>query len=144
MTSFDIVIDLALTTINDYKLKKLYNISKDGFQTYCDSFLIRAIPNFVRCKQPLTFNIESRSFEADLTQMEISILADLWVIEWFNKEIQDSTQVQLKLQSSSFSSHSAAQNIKEKSTYKDKLKESVSLKITEYLLEDVSSITEKW
>ena len=88
MTSFDIVIDLALTTINDYKLKKLYNISRDGFQTYCDSFLIRAIPNFVRCKQPLTFDIESRSFEADLTQMEISILADLWVIEWFNKEIK--------------------------------------------------------
>ena len=91
MTSFDIVIDLALTTINDYKLKKLYNINKDGFQTYCDGFLIRAIPNFVRCKQPLTFNIESRTFEADLTMTEISILADLWGIEWLNKEIQDYT-----------------------------------------------------
>ena len=142
-TSFDAIEDLALVVIRDYKIDKLYNLSEEQqkpelFTKYIDSFLIEAIPNFTRCKQDLSVDLENRNFYAELTFMEQSILADLWVIAWLKKEIQDVTQIQNKLQvSSAFTSHSASQNLKEKSTYLDKLNEEVDWKITQYQLQDL-------
>ena len=135
-TPFDSVEDLALIAIRDYKIDKLYNHSIEQFQQYLDGFLLTAIPNFRNCRQSLDYDIEQRQFNADLSSMEQSILADLWVIEWFNKETNDATQIQNKLQvASAFTSHSVSQNLKEKSTYLDKLREGVDLKITQYQLQ---------
>lgn len=135
-TPFDSVEDLALIAIRDYKIDKLYNHSIEQFQQYLDGFLLTAIPNFRNCRQSLDYDIEQRQFNADLSSMEQSILADLWVIEWFNKETNDATQIHNKLQvASAFTSHSASQNLKEKSTYLDKLREGVDLKITQYQLQ---------
>ena len=135
-TPFDSIEDLALIAIRDYKIDKLYNHSIEQFQQYLDGFLLTAIPNFRNCRQSLDYDIEQRQFNADLSSMEQSILADLWVIEWFNKETNDATQIQNKLQvASAFTSHSASQNLKEKSTYLDKLREGVDLKITQYQLQ---------
>lgn len=135
-TPFDSVEDLALIAIRDYKIDKLYNHSVEQFQQYLDGFLLTAIPNFRNCRQSLDYDIEQRQFNADLSSMEQSILADLWVIEWFSKETNDATQIQNKLQvASAFTSHSASQNLKEKSTYLDKLREGVDLKITQYQLQ---------
>ena len=135
-TPFDNVEDLALIAIRDYKIDKLYNYSIEQFQQYLDGFLLTAIPNFRNCRQSLDYDIEQRQFNADLSSMEQSILADLWVIEWFNKETNDATQIQNKLQvASAFTSHSASQNLKEKSTYLDKLREGVDVKITQYQLQ---------
>lgn len=141
-TSFDEIIDLALTLIDDYKLIKLYNQSQTKFLTYCDSLLIAAIPNFFRCNQSLEYTAETRQFNNELTNAEISILADLWILEWFKKETQDSRKINTLLQSSgSFKSHSAAQNLKEKSTYLDGLREKVEQKITNYQLQNIDNIS---
>ena len=83
-TSFDQVIDLALVTVDDYKLVKLYNQSQQGFQKWCDGFLLSAIPNFFQCRQSLDYDLTARQFVSELTNTEISILADLWIIEWVN------------------------------------------------------------
>lgn len=140
-TSFDSVIDLALITVNDYKLGKLLNQSQENFQTYCDGFLIAAIPQFYLCKQSLSYDLEARQFVADLTMFEQSILADFWVIQWFLKETQDAAQIANKLQvSSSFTMHSPAQNLKEKSSYLDTMREKVYQKINFYLTQDFDSI----
>lgn len=142
-TSFDDIIDLALISIRDYKLDKLYNLSKDAFIKYCDGFLIQAIPNFTQCKQSLDYDINTREFLNDLTILEKNILADFWVIEWFKKETQDSIQLANKLQvSSAFTTHSPAQNLKEKSEYLDRLREKVYQKITDYWLSDLSFLEE--
>ena len=141
-TSFDTIIDLALTLIDDYKLIKLYNQSQTKFLTYCDSLLIAAIPNFFRCNQSLEYTAETRQFSNELTSLEISILADLWILEWFKKETQDSRKINALLQSSgSFKSHSAAQNLKEKSTYLDGLREKVEQKMTNYQLQNIDNIS---
>lgn len=140
-TSFDDIIDLALIEINDYKLDKLFNKSQDGFQTYCDGFLISAIPNFFRCKQDLSYDANTRTFVSDLTNLEQSILADFWVIQWFTKEVQDATSIANVLQiSSAFSTHSPASALKEKGTYLNYLREKVMQKINLYLLSDVDNI----
>lgn len=141
-TSFDTIIDLALTLIDDYKLIKLYNQSQTKFLVYCDNLLISAIPNFFRCNQSLEYTAETRQFNNELTNAEISILADLWILEWFKKETQDSRKINALLQSSgSFKSHSAAQNLKEKSTYLDGLREKVEQKMTNYQLQNIDNIS---
>ena len=141
-TSFDEIIDLALTLIDDYKLIKLYNQSEEKFIKYCDGLLLSAIPNFFRCNQSLDFSLDDRQFNNQLTNAEISILADLWVLEWFKKETQDSRKINALLQSSgSFKSHSAAQNLKEKSSYLDGLREKISQKMTEYQLQNIDNIS---
>ena len=141
-TSFDEIIDLALTLIDDYKLRKLYDISQTKFLSQCDSYLIAAIPNFTRCNQSLEYDASARQFLNTLTPLEISILADLWILEWFNKETQDSRKINALLQSSgSFKTHSAAQNLKEKSSYLDGLREKVEQKMTNYQLQNIDNIS---
>lgn len=121
--------------VNDYKLNQLFKASVTDFQTQCDGWLLGAIPNFVGCENDLTYDLVTRAFNAELTQLEIKILADLWVIEWFDRQTQDATQINLKLSTSGgFITHSESQNLKEKSSYIDKLREKVSQKITEYQL----------
>lgn len=135
-TSFSVIEDLALITIDDYKFRKLYNQTEEGFKKYCDGFLISAVPNFFRCRQSLEYNLASREFVSDLTNSEIAILADLWAIEWLQRETQNASQLANSLQTSqSFKLHSPAQHIKEQSTFLDKLREEVDRKLTQYQLE---------
>ena len=141
-TPFDTIIDLALRMIDDYKLIKLYNQSQTKFLAYCDGLLLAAVPNFFRCNQSLDYDTTQRQFNNQLTSAEISILADLWILEWFKKETQDSRKINALLQSSgSFKSHSAAQNLKEKSSYLDGLREKVEQKMTNYQLQNLDNIT---
>lgn len=141
-TSFDTIIDLALRLIDDYKLIKLYNQSQTKFLAYCDGLLLAAVPNFFRCNQSLDYDVIQRQFNNQLTSAEISILADLWILEWFKKETQDSRKINALLQSSgSFKSHSAAQNLKEKTSYLDGLREKVEQKMTNYQLQNLDNIT---
>lgn len=141
-TSFDTIIDLALTLIDDYALINLYNQNQQKFFTVCDSYLIAAVPNFIRCKQSLSYDATLRQFDNELTDLEISILADYWILAWFKKQTQDSKKFNALLQSSgSFKSHSAAQNLKEKNTYLNGLREKVSQKVTDYQAQDIESLS---
>lgn len=140
MTSFDDIIDLALVEVNDYRLTKLYeNQTENDFNTYVDGFLISAIPLFSKCRQSLDYNLEERVFTNDLTLSEESILAKLWVLQWYRKDNQTYALYRQHLQNSgSFKNHSESQNLKENSTYADKLKEEVDRLMVAYQLEDVS------
>lgn len=141
-TPFDTIIDLALTLIDDYALINLHNQNQQKFLTVCDSYLIAAIPNFTRCKQRLSYDATLRQFDNELTDLEISILADYWILAWFKKQTQDSKKFNALLQSSgSFKSHSAAQNLKEKNTYLNGLREKVSQKVTDYQAQDIESLS---
>lgn len=142
MTSFNDVIDLALVTVDDYKLIKLMQQSEEEFLEYCDGFLIRAIPNFFQCRQSLEYDVDNRVFESDLTPVEISILADFWAIEWLTKEVQNSAQFQLKLKvNNAFTFNSEAQNLKEKTSWLDRLRERVWQKIVDYQVSNLSDFT---
>lgn len=140
MTSFDDIIDLALVEVNDYRLTKLYeNQTENDFNTYVDGFLISAIPLFSKCRQSLTYNLEERTFLNDLTLTEQSILAKLWVLQWYRKDNQTYALYRQHLQNSgSFKNHSESQNLKENSTYADKLKEEIDRLTVAYQLESIS------
>lgn len=131
---------MGLTTIADYKIEKLYKKDVAEFKAYCDVFLITAINNFVDCEQELNYDLTNRVFDVDLTPLEVSILADYWGIAWMTRNVQDATQISLKLSSTGgFETHSEAQNLKEKSSWLDRMRERVEQKITQYQLLDSDS-----
>ncbi len=136
MTSFDDVIDLALVTVNDYRLSKLITQGVADFNTYVDGFLISAIPFFPECKQDLSYNLDERTFNSDLTVLEKSILANLWVIQWYSRDNQTYALYRQHLQAaSSFKNHSESQNLKENSAYLDKLREELDRQKVAYQLQ---------
>ena len=140
MTEFDSVIDLVLIDVNDYLLRKLYDKDIDGFKQYCYGFLIRAVQDFKDRRQSLAYDIETRTFESDLTQTEQKILAYLWAVHWYLKDNQTYALYRMHLQNSgSFKNHSEAQNLKENSVYADNMREVVDRQISAYQLEDISS-----
>lgn len=137
MTSFDEIIDLALVTVNDYRLSKLAEQGEENFNTYVDGFLISSIPYFPECRQSLDFDAEQRQFESDLTNLEKSILANLWVIQWYARDNQTYALYRQHLQSaSSFKNHSESQNLKENSIYLDKLREELDRQKISYQLQE--------
>lgn len=137
MTSFDEIIDLALVTVNDYRLSKLAEQGEENFNTYVDGFLISSIPYFPECRQSLDFDAEQRQFESDLTNLEKSILANLWIIQWYARDNQTYALYRQHLQSaSSFKNHSESQNLKENSVYLDKLREELDRQKISYQLQE--------
>lgn len=140
MTTFDEIIDRALIVVNDYRLDKLFNYNSDDFKMYCDGFLISAIPHFPQCRQALEYDADNRNFYVDLTLSEQSILAGLWVIEWYSRDNQTYALYRQHLQNAgSFKNHSESQNLKENSVYADKLREEINRQIVAYQLEDLST-----
>ena len=137
MTSFDEIIDLALVTVNDYRLSKLAEQGEENFNTYVNCFLISSIPYFPECRQSLDFDAEQRQFESDLTSLEKSILANLWIIQWYARDNQTYALYRQHLQSaSSFKNHSESQNLKENSIYLDKLREELDRQKISYQLQE--------
>ena len=136
-TKFDTIIDMALVTIQDYKLDNLYDKDQKNFLTITTAFLLKGLPNFVSCRKSLSYNIEARTFDSDFDELEISILADLWAYEWFKFHVQNVTQFENKMTPSDFKHFSEAQNLKEKSEYLDRLREKYSQKIVEYQLNNI-------
>lgn len=131
---------MALTVVNDYKLGRLYDKSRDDFQTFCDGLLMNAIAQFVECRQSLNYDAELRQFDSDLTILEMYILSRYWVIAWWERETNNAAQIALKLKtSSSFTFNSEAQNFKEKQNVIDKLREEVDRAIQDYILLDLAS-----
>lgn len=131
---------LALSIVEDYKLNKLFENSYDNFQKFCDGLLFNALPQFTECRQDLTYNVETREFDVDLTNLEIYILSRYWVIAWWERENNNAAQIALKLGiKNQYSYNSESQNFKEKQNVIDKLREEVDRATQEYLLLDLDS-----
>lgn len=141
MTSFDTIETRALAVIEDYKLKKLFDSSIDGFEKYCDGLLMVAVPQFYECLKSLRYDEAARTFGEDLDEQEVSILANFFVITWWQRENNNAAQIALKLKSNnSFSFNSEAQNFKEKQNVIDKLREENARQINAYLAANLDSI----
>ncbi len=131
-TSFDTIIDLAMVTIKDYKIDNLAKLDPNTLETYLDGFLVRAIPKFNNCLQPLDYDFSTREFSSTFTYLENEILACLFGIEWFTSVVQDVTQFQGKLSNREFKTYSEAENLKQKREYLDVSREKVSQLIVDY------------
>src|SRR5574344_1573407 len=122
-TAFSTVADIALITIQDYKIDKLYATSQTDWATYLAGFVTLAIPNFTNSKIDLSYNATTYTFDNVLGTSEIDILAYWTVYEWFTREIQNVSQFNLTMTPNDFKRYAEGQNLKEKSEYKDRMRE---------------------
>ena len=53
-TTYDEIIDLALISIEDYRLNSLFQSSPDKFKIVLEGFLIRGISGFDNCVKDLS------------------------------------------------------------------------------------------
>lgn len=137
-TKFNDIIETALISIQDYKLNNLYDDNPDDFEAITNAFLVRGVPLFTNCKKSLSYSVEKQSFDSDFTPLEISILADLWVYEWFDWHVQNVTQFENSMTPSDFKHHSKAENLKQKSEYSDKLREKYNQKLVDYGIQNLN------
>lgn len=138
-TTFDDIIDLGLSRVQDYKLDQLYTVNPQYFQAITDAFLKNHLGDFSSCRQSLAYDLGNRTFISSFTIQEQDILADLWVYSWLEWHINNVTQFENVLTDNDYKRHSAAENLKQKSEYFDRIREKYNQRITDYQLSDLSS-----
>lgn len=85
MTSYETVYDRFLQKITDYKL---LDLSDSEIRNMCYSWLISSISKFRRCQNDLSQrDDEIESFNIDLLDIEIEILAEMMVCEWLTPQL---------------------------------------------------------
>lgn len=151
MTEFKNIYSLTLTTISDYKLKKLISIDCEQFYNYMRSLLTVGIPEFSGCLQSLEYTSEQETddegnevtvwyFVNDLSMIEQAILARLVIIKWWEQKLQEVTVFQGSIPDRDFSKMEIANGLKQKSEYKDKLYDEVARLTSEYQCDNFSSL----
>ena len=136
MTPYDEILDLALVSIEDYRLNKIASSSPNDFKTILEGFMVRGLPNFDNCQKDLSNrNDELHHFNITLDDMEKSIIADWTVIMWLDKEINDTRQITSMLQNRNEAHrYSEANNLNAKTERKIKMVEDVKYKQSSYSL----------
>lgn len=132
-TPYSDIFELFLTSIQDYRINRLYQKSVDDMEKYLMPFLIKAITRFDRCKKDLEDRDDvNRVFHQDLSTDEKVILSDLMVAEWMTKEVNDIMNMKNFLQDTDFKTYSQANNLKEKRELLNEIEERVDKRITKY------------
>lgn len=91
MTSYNVIFNRFSQKITDYKLLKL---SDDDVQQMMVGWLTSAISKFRRCENDLSLrDDEIQTFEIDLEDSEIEILALLMVSEWLEPQLNSELYV---------------------------------------------------
>lgn len=136
MTQYDDILDLALVSIEDYRLNKLATTSLDDFKLVLEGFMIRGLSNFENCTKDLSNRDDvGRVFNVSLDDLEKSIIADWTVIMWLDKEINDTRQITSMLQNRNEAHrYSEANNLKAKADHRVQMVEDVKYKQMMYSL----------
>jgi len=136
-TPFSTIIDMALVTIQDYKIDKLYETSQTNWETYLSGFVALAIPNFTNSAIDLAYNATTFTFDNVLGASEIDILAYWTVYQWFTREVQNVSQFNLTMTPNDFKRYAESQNLREKSEYKDRMREIAMQKMVDYGMRNI-------
>lgn len=133
MTNFSDIIDLALVNITDYRLSNRYTEDPAKFMTYMTGFLLKGKPEFYNCLKNLSLiNDDKTAFVEDLNDDEKNILADLTVLQWYKKEINNPLQYNGLLNDKDFKRYSEANNLQAKSHWFAVLREEIYQKMVDY------------
>jgi hypothetical protein len=131
-TPLNEIYDSMMMQVTDYRLTSLFNTSVVDFETYLQSWLEYAIVEFSMCDQSLDFSESTKKFTVILTTQNKIILATLMLKYWLQKNVNDITQMNLHVTDRDFKIPSEAQNLREKSTYLNVLKEQCAQMLNEY------------
>ncbi len=106
------------------------------------AYLIKAIPHFEKCPKVFNRDEELKQFNDNLTDIEKSILADLTVLAWLERENNDVRQFRAMIQNKSEANrYSEANLLKERTNKEQILKEAINTRITTY---DIKNNFKDW
>lgn len=132
-TSFDSVIDMALIIIRDYKLDALYQEDADSFNLVLQGYMLKGLPKFeVSCVDSLAYDLETRTFERELSDVEIDIISDWTVIMWYTDQINDVLEFKEPLSDVDFKRLATGQNLKPRQAYLQELRRKAKQDATNY------------
>jgi hypothetical protein len=129
-TYFAEINDLFMQIVADYRLTALFNTSEADFNTFMEAWMQYAINDFSICDQSLAFS--SAQFTESLTVQNKIILATLMMKWWLQKNVNDITQMNLHVLDKDFKIASEAQNLREKVSYLNIIKEQCSQLLNDY------------
>ena len=140
-TSFDSVIDMALIIIRDYKLDALYDSDENSFKQVLQGYMLKGLPKFeVSSIKPLSYDLETRTFDEDLDTIEIDIISDWTVIMWYTDQLQDVLEFKEPLRDVDFNRFATGQNLKLRQSYLEELRRKVKQDATNYQFQHISGI----
>ena len=132
-TSFDSVIDMALIIIRDYKLDALYQEDAGSFNLVLQGYMLKGLPKFeVSCVDSLAYDLETRTFERELSDVEIDIISDWTVIMWYTDQINDVLEFKEPLSDVDFKRLATGQNLKPRQAYLQELRRKAKQDATNY------------
>ena len=134
-TTFTEVFDQFTMLVEDYRLVALYEISPTDFETYLQGWLIPAIVEFTVCDQDLSYSLVTQEFTQTLTDKNIVALARIMKKYWLQKEIDDITQMNLRIQDHDFKNFSEAQNMQQKRERFILEREAISQMLVDYAIQ---------
>lgn len=150
-TPFEDIYDRFLRKITDYRLDNLARIDIEALELLLRGYLTNSIDLFDGCLNDLSYeeikeedesgNIISKiCFVNELDGKEQSILAEILLYCWMEKEVNDIRQMQLHLQTRDFKLYSEANNFKQKNEYLDKIKEKYNHETGEYQWQNIHKL----
>jgi len=131
-TKFTEVFDQFIMLVEDYRLVAMYEVSPSDFELYLQGWLIPAISEFIYCDQDLSYSTTTCEFTQTLTTKNIVILSQIMKKYWLQREIDDVTQMNLRIQDHDFKNYSEAQNMKEKRDRYILEREAISQMLVDY------------
>lgn len=132
MTAFSTIEDLALVTIQDYKLDKLYRDNPTDWETFIAGYVVRGSLLFGNSRIDLSYDLNTLSFNADLTNDEIVILVNLFVQMWLERVQFNLSRLGATMTPSDAKRTSIYSMIKEQQELIDRTREKNSQLMTEY------------
>jgi hypothetical protein len=138
-TNFNEIFDQFLSFIEDYRLTALYQSSVTNFEIYLQGWLMPSIVEFtnVPCNQALTFDTTTKTFTETLSLENVMILSKLMMKYWLMKEVNDITQMRMKIQTD-YKTYSEAQNIAAKTERLIQITEECSQLLTSYSFRQIN------
>lgn len=142
-TSFEKVIDIAIITIRDYRLDKLFNEDEESFIEVMSAYLVRAIPKFApSCLKSLDYDIDTKEFVNELDMCEIDILADWTGYMWALDVHQDVLELKTALNNSDFKKLEAPAMLKARTAYLEYIRRKIKTDTNNYMFQYVDSFFE--
>ena len=112
MTHVSEIIDLFMTLNTDYRLLKIFEMDEDAFTNYVQAWLILSLALFNDYRSPsLSIDSTTNEFNEELSYKDKTILAQLMVRFWLEKEVNDILAMRNLIQDHDFKTHSAAANL---------------------------------
>ena len=131
-TPFSDIEDLALVTIQDYKLDALYQTSQTDCATSVGGFVARASLLFRTSAIDLSYDINTLSFNSTLGRSEKNILVYLFIQMWLERSAQNLSQKMATMTPADAKRTNLPTTLKEQQYALDAIREKTTQLMTEY------------